>query len=89
MAKQKKYYVVWKGREVGVFERWDECKKSIHGFAQAQYKSFTNRGEAERAFKSDYERYKGKNTTQKIISEADKKKYGLTYKRSDCCRCCV
>jgi len=26
MAKQPKFYVVWKGRETGVFTSWEDCK---------------------------------------------------------------
>lgn len=42
----KKYYAVRKGRNTGVFETWDECKKSVSGFSGAAYKSFTSREEA-------------------------------------------
>jgi ribonuclease HI len=48
--KKQKYYVVWKGRETGVFSSWDECKKQIEGFAEAKYKSFESLAEAEKAF---------------------------------------
>ena len=39
MAKGNKFYVVWKGREVGVFSTWDSCKMQIENFKGAQYKS--------------------------------------------------
>ncbi|MBP5713488.1 MAG: RNase H1/viroplasmin domain-containing protein, partial [Prevotella sp.] len=32
MAKNK-FYVVWKGRTPGVYDRWEDCKKEIEGFA--------------------------------------------------------
>lgn len=35
-----KYYAVKNGREVGIFNSWDECKKQVEGFSNAQYKSF-------------------------------------------------
>ncbi|WP_353734585.1 RNase H1/viroplasmin domain-containing protein, partial [Reinekea sp.] len=35
-----KYYVVWQGRETGVFTDWATCKKHIDKFAGAKYKSF-------------------------------------------------
>lgn len=44
----KKYYAVKCGRETGVFETWDECKKQVMGFKGAAYKSFADRAEAER-----------------------------------------
>jgi len=48
--KNKKYYVVWKGRKTGIFNSWEACKTSIHGFQGAQYKSFTSYIEAKEAF---------------------------------------
>lgn len=49
-----KYYVVWKGRETGIFDSWEKCKSSIEGFDGAQYKSFKSKKEAEEAFKKNY-----------------------------------
>jgi len=37
---KSKYYTVWKGRKVGVFSSWKECKESVDGFKDAKYKSF-------------------------------------------------
>lgn len=48
----KKYYVVWAGREPGIFTDWASCKRSIDKFAGAKYKSFPNKSEAEAAFSS-------------------------------------
>jgi ribonuclease HI len=55
-----KYYVVWKGRKPGIFTTWPEAEKQIKGFAGAQYKSFGSLREAEAAYRSEYEAYKGK-----------------------------
>ncbi|MCQ1058028.1 viroplasmin family protein [Photobacterium sp. DNB23_23_1] len=46
----KKYYVVWKGRQTGIFTSWAECKAQVDKFAGAKYKSFPTREEAESAF---------------------------------------
>ncbi|MDN2483403.1 ribonuclease H family protein [Vibrio agarivorans] len=46
----KKYYVVWKGRETGIFTTWPKCKSLVDGFAGARYKSFPTLEEAEAAF---------------------------------------
>lgn len=54
MAKNK-FYVVWRGRQVGVFSNWDSCKIQIEGYKDAQYKSFPDRASAEEAFKSGYQ----------------------------------
>jgi ribonuclease HI len=45
-----KFYVVWAGRETGIFTDWATCKKHIDGFTGARYKSFLTREEAEAAF---------------------------------------
>lgn len=46
----KKFYVVWHGRETGIFTDWNSCKKQVEKFAGARYKSFPTREEAEAAF---------------------------------------
>ena len=57
---KEKYYVVWKGRKTGIFTSWAECEEQVKGFVAAEYKSFGSRQEAETAFQSRYEAYKGK-----------------------------
>src|SRR3989304_1574745 len=63
MAKKRKYYVVWKGRQSGVFSTWEECSAQVTGFTGAEYKAFDSRGAAEEAFRGQYEDYKGQRTT--------------------------
>jgi ribonuclease HI len=46
----QKFYVVWRGRETGIFTDWETCKQHIDGFASARYKSYKTRQEAEEAF---------------------------------------
>ncbi len=54
MAKQKaKFYVVWQGRQPGIYTTWSECEKQVKGVAQAKYKGFTSRTEAEQAYRED------------------------------------
>ena len=54
MAKSKpKYYVVWVGRQTGIFSTWDMCKAQVDNFAGAKYKSYPTYEEAEQALKSD------------------------------------
>lgn len=59
MAKQK-YYVVWKGRQPGIYTTWADCEQQVKGFGAAQYKSFESLKEARAAYRSAYEAYKGK-----------------------------
>ncbi|MCR5014482.1 MAG: ribonuclease H family protein [Bacteroidales bacterium] len=47
---KNKYYVVWKGRNPGVYNRWDDCKKEIENFPGALYKGFPDKTSAEAAF---------------------------------------
>lgn len=42
-----KYYAVRKGRKTGIFTSWDDCKKSVSGYANAIYKSFSSMSEAQ------------------------------------------
>lgn len=64
----KKYYVVWKGYQVGVFSSWEECKKSISGYPTARYKSFPTKELAEKAIKEDYSLYWGKKEVKPIFT---------------------
>lgn len=50
MEKKQKYYVVWSGRETGIFRSWPECERQITGFMTARYKSFESEEEAKSAF---------------------------------------
>lgn len=42
-----KYYAVKKGRKVGIYTSWDECKSQVLGFSDAKYKSFDSKEEAD------------------------------------------
>lgn len=43
----KKFYAVKKGKVPGVYTTWDACRRMVHGFPGAVYKSFPTREEAE------------------------------------------
>ncbi len=58
MSKVKpKYYVVWKGKEPGIYTSWNDCKQQVDGFAGAAYKSFTSMMEAELAYKEHFAKH--------------------------------
>ena len=59
MAKQK-YYVVWEGKEPGVYKSWKECERQIMNYDGALYKSFYDEGLARKAFLDDPKKYIGK-----------------------------
>ncbi len=82
MSKKKKFYVVWKGKKTGVFSSWKTCKAQVDGYDGAQYKSFADKKEAEKAIKGRYEDYKGKNTKKKVLSKEEKEKYGTPILKS-------
>ena len=65
MAKNK-FYVVWQGRNPGIYSSWEACEKEISGFNGAKYKSFPNRLTAETAFKEGPDKYWGKEVTPLI-----------------------
>jgi ribonuclease HI len=70
MAQKQKYYVVWKGRKTGIFTSWAESEKQVKGVAGAQYKAFDSLKEAEAAYRSKYEAFKGKPASQGKWREA-------------------
>mgnify|MGYP006283711747 FL=1 len=45
----QKFYVVWVGRETGIFNDWPTAHASVDQFAGAKYKAFATRAEAEQA----------------------------------------
>ena len=78
MTKSKqKYYTVWSGHQTGVFDSWTDCQLQIKNFQGAQYKSFSSKTLAQKAFKGNYEDYIGKNKHKKeILSVAELNKIG-------------
>lgn len=41
-----KFYAVKTGRQTGIFNSWEECKKQVDGYPSASYKSFKTAAEA-------------------------------------------
>lgn len=78
MAGKQKFYVVWKGKNPGIYKKWTECKAQIGGVKGAQYMSFETLGQAEEAYNSNYQAYKGKGKAKKpgAMSAAERLKYG-------------
>jgi ribonuclease HI len=50
----QKFYVVWAGRQTGVFTDWATTQRAVDKYAGARFKSFPTRAEAEQAFGSGY-----------------------------------
>lgn len=49
---KNKYYVVWAGRDTGVFDSWEECKLQVENFPEARYKAFPTQEAAIEAYRS-------------------------------------
>ena len=65
MAKNK-YYVVWSGRNPGIYSDWEVCKREIMGCKGAKYKGFPDRLSAETAFREGPDKYWGKDVAPLI-----------------------
>lgn len=53
MAKQK-YYVVWEGKQPGVYDTWAACKAQTDQYAGAKYKSYESKEAAEAAYRAGW-----------------------------------
>lgn len=49
----KKYYAVREGKNIGIYESWEECKKQVHGYPGAVFKSFQNKEDALKFIKNE------------------------------------
>ena len=52
MAKNK-YYVVWEGRDPGIYDNWDDAEEQISGFPGAKFKAYPDLDSATRAYRGD------------------------------------
>jgi len=52
MAKRK-FYVVWEGREPGIYDDWADCLEQVDHFPGARYKAFDSQYAATVAFRGD------------------------------------
>lgn len=65
MAKVKaNFYVVWQGRESGIYDSWAACEAQVKGVS-AKYKGFATREEAEKALADGAEKYIAPRTASK------------------------
>ena len=53
---QSKFYVVWAGRQPGIYTSWPDCQRQVSGFPQAKYKSYESEAEAKRAYERGWQR---------------------------------
>lgn len=50
MSKKNKYYVVWEGRQKGIFDTWSAAEAQVKGYAGAKYMAFESLKAARAAF---------------------------------------
>ncbi|MGI1999603.1 viroplasmin family protein [Shewanella frigidimarina] len=72
----KKFYVVWAGRETGIFTSWDVTKRSVDKYPQAKYKSFATEAEAKAAFAKSPASSIGKSVPAKAAGRSSTKAAG-------------
>jgi len=73
---KNKFFVVWEGKQPGIYRSWNECKQQIHGYGGAIYKGFATEAEAREAMTSPCWDYIGKNAKEKKLSEEEIAKFG-------------
>lgn len=51
MASKKKFYVVWEGKQPGIYQEWADAQDQINGWKGARFKSFSTLETATEAFR--------------------------------------
>lgn len=74
MKKQKnKFYVVWSGKQPGICNSWEDCRKRVEGYEGARFKGFLTLEEAKRAFGDNPFNYIGKKKETPVNTELIRK----------------
>ncbi|MBE0648173.1 MAG: ribonuclease H family protein, partial [Bacteroidales bacterium] len=68
---KNKFYVVWVGKQPGVYNGWSDCRKQVEGYNGAKYKGFPTKELADAAFDDDHEKYMKKDLAapKKIVCD--------------------
>lgn len=74
MAKQK-FYVVWVGREPGIYDNWSDCEEQILNFPNAKYKGFGSSEEAAKAFRGSNDDSDPADLGSLLIGASDHRQY--------------
>lgn len=54
---KNKFYVVWVGKNPGIYTDWEKCKKQVEGIEGAKYKGFPTEELARMAYNDNFEKY--------------------------------
>ncbi|MBP1838498.1 viroplasmin family protein [Formosa algae] len=76
MSKKKKYYTVWKGHKVGVYDTWNACKAQTKDYQGAVYKSFPTLEAAKHALNSNPKDFIGNKTFKSGLTSEQLKRIG-------------
>lgn len=68
-----KYYVVWSGRQPGVYDNWSDCEEQILNFPGARYKGYSSAAEAAAAFRNGDEGNDPADLGSLLIAAADRR----------------
>jgi len=72
MAKQK-YYVVWTGKQPGIYMNWSDCQQQVNGFEGAKFKAYESKAEAEQAYTQGWQLHWGTSNKGKASTQASSK----------------
>ncbi|OWZ83405.1 viroplasmin family protein [Natranaerobius trueperi] len=71
MARKKSYYAVRQGRKTGIYYSWDECKKQIDGYSNAEYKKFSSLDEAKAYLGEESKKQSNLKTSNSVLAYID------------------
>jgi ribonuclease HI len=73
----RKFYVVWAGRQTGVFSDWATTQRAVDKYAGARFKSFPTRAQAEQALgRGGYASLSSKKAGRQKIGTQDSERRG-------------
>ncbi len=61
-----KWYVVWRGRQPGIYPTWEACQAQVQGYPGAQFKAFPSQIQASQAFRGEAADYYGKTSSPHV-----------------------
>ncbi|KAH3667005.1 hypothetical protein WICMUC_005352 [Wickerhamomyces mucosus] len=74
------FYAVAKGKQIGIFTNWDDCKKNVNGFPGAIYKRFNSGHEAQQFMKSKISEFKSPDDSIATKASRNASFYGVNFK---------
>jgi ribonuclease HI len=66
----QKFYVVWKGKNPGVYDNWKDCNEQVKGYVMPMFKAFTDKEKAIQAFREPAYKHIGKKQSVSFINDS-------------------